>query len=400
MPRSVTLITIGLVTLALGYEFYTVLAPFLFPLFLAAVLAMLVEPLHRRFQARFPKRASLAAGLTTATVVVLLLLPFALGTLLAAGQMIKLATSVANDPKWGERLAKAQEQPWVREAINTARDALGMEVPEGNAHDVELRETVKQRTRDAGLWLAQRTLGAAGSTVAIASSLANLSLAAFTFLLAFYYFLADGPALYDGAKRLLPVDGGHMDQLVNQFETAVRGVVLATVAAAAGQGVATAAAMWVCGFSGFFLFAILGTLSALVPVMGTWLIWGPAAVWLYLSGHTLAAVLLALWGVLIVGGLDNVIRAYVLNSSVELHPVLAFVSVLGGLQALGLWGVFIGPVIASCLYAAAQIFNQELAAYAKGVVVESSSPKSSAEEKVGTVATGPIGAEPQAAPAK
>jgi predicted PurR-regulated permease PerM len=123
-------------------------------------------------------------------------------------------------------------------------------------------------------------------------------------------------------------------------------------------------------------------------------------VWLYLSGHTLAAVLLALWGVLIVGGLDNVIRAYVLNSSVELHPVLAFVSVLGGLQALGLWGVFIGPVIASCLYAAAQIFNQELAAYAKGVVVESSSPKSSAEEKVGTVATGPIGAEPQAAPAK
>ncbi len=93
-----------------------------------------------------------------------------------------------------------------------------------------------------------------------------------------------------------------MDQLVNQFETAVRGVVLATVAAAAGQGVATAAAVWLCGFSGFFLLAILGTLSALVPVMGTWLIWGPAAVWLYLSGHTLAAVLLALWGILVVGG--------------------------------------------------------------------------------------------------
>jgi hypothetical protein len=70
-----------------------------------------------------------------------------------------------------------------------------------------------------------------------------------------------------------------------------------------------------------------------------------------------------------------VIRAYVLNSSVELHPVLAFVSVLGGLQALGLWGVFIGPVIASCLYAAAQIFNQELAAYAKGVVVGSPDPR-------------------------
>ncbi len=131
MPRPVTLITIGLVTLALGYEFYQVLAPFLFPLFLAAVLAMLVEPLHRRFQARFPKRASLAAGLTTATVVVLLLLPFALGTLLAAGQMIKLATSVANDPAWGERLAKAQEQPWVREAINNRSRRTGNGSPQG-----------------------------------------------------------------------------------------------------------------------------------------------------------------------------------------------------------------------------------------------------------------------------
>ena len=137
-------------------------------------------------------------------------------------------------------------------------------------------------------------------------------------------------------------------------------MVFATLAAAIAQGVVTAIAVWACGLSGFFLFVVLGTISALIPVAGTWIVWIPAAIYLFVSGATVKAVLLVLFCVIVVGLLDNVVRTYVLNSNVELHPVLAFVSVLGGLQALGLWGVFIGPVIASCLFAALQIFNQEL----------------------------------------
>ena len=120
-------------------------------------------------------------------------------------------------------------------------------------------------------------------------------------------------------------------------------------------------AMYLAGYHHFFMITLLATLTALVPLLGTWLIWGPFALWLgFHEGHWATATALALYGSIFVGLLDNVIRAYVLNSNVKLHPLLAFVSVLGGIEVMGLWGVFIGPIVASCLHALVKIFNTEL----------------------------------------
>ena len=119
-------------------------------------------------------------------------------------------------------------------------------------------------------------------------------------------------------------------------------------------------ALWALGFGHFFLFTIVATFSALIPLAGTWLVWLPCAVYLAYQGSWIWALLLAVYGFGLVGTLDNIIRAYVLHSDAKLHPLLAFVSVLGGLQVMGLWGVFIAPVVASCLYALIRIFNEEL----------------------------------------
>jgi predicted PurR-regulated permease PerM len=78
--------------------------------------------------------------------------------------------------------------------------------------------------------------------------------------------------------------------------------------------------------------------------------------------------MLAVWGFFVVGTLDNIIRAYILQSDAKLHPLLAFISVLGGIQAMGLWGVFIAPIIASCLHALIEIFNSELKEISKSQV--------------------------------
>jgi predicted PurR-regulated permease PerM len=137
-------------------------------------------------------------------------------------------------------------------------------------------------------------------------------------------------------------------------------VVTATFLAAIAQGFATSLALQFFGFGHFFLFFTVGTLTSMIPMLGTWIVWGPCAVWLAWQGHWVQAGVLATFGIVVIGMLDNVIRTYILHSDVRLHPLLAFVSVLGGLQALGLWGVFIGPIVASCLHALVQIFNTEL----------------------------------------
>jgi hypothetical protein len=118
--------------------------------------------------------------------------------------------------------------------------------------------------------------------------------------------------------------------------------------------------LWLAGFDNLFILFILATVASLIPMAGAWLIWGPCAVILVARGQVGAAVLLTVYGVAVVGMIDNVVRTYILKSDTKLHPLLALISVLGGLQVLGLWGVFIGPIVASCLHALIKIFNLEL----------------------------------------
>jgi hypothetical protein len=140
---------------------------------------------------------------------------------------------------------------------------------------------------------------------------------------------------------------------------------MATFMAALVQGVATTLALWLAGFENLFILFILATVASLIPMAGAWLIWGPCAVILVARGQVGAAVLLAVYGVAVVGMIDNVVRTYVLRSDTKLHPLLALISVLGGLQVLGLWGVFIGPIVASCLHALIKIFNIELVEFSR-----------------------------------
>jgi len=179
-------------------------------------------------------------------------------------------------------------------------------------------------------------------------------------VIALYYFLADGPALLSASEGLIPVHVEYQRQLFKQFNQVIRAVVLSTLLAAVAQGLATAVALWAIGVPHFFLVFMLATIASMIPLAGSWIVWGPFAVWLAFTGQWWQAGMLTLFGSVVIGTMDNVIRTYVLNSDAKLHPLLAFVSVLGGLQAMGLWGVFVGPVVASCLHALVQIFNSEL----------------------------------------
>lgn len=365
MARLVSLLVMGAVVVLLAITFYHVMAPFLMPLFLAGVLAVLCQPLYLRILGWTKNRTAVAAGLTTFIVLTIVFVPLTLGTIRAAKQLYqgaqtRLAKSPLKGSDWSElpRLvietsqAKsliAQYEEWTGETVN----------PE------ELEAEVQSRLREGSLTLAGKTLGFAGSTLSLLGSAVSFLVGSLTFVIALYFFLADGPALIEATERLIPVHRDYVRNLLMQFDRTVRAVVLATFAAALGQGIATGIGMQVAGFRHFYIVTILATLTALVPVLGTWLIWGPFAVWLWFNGNYTAAVMLTLYGSVFVGLLDNVIRSYILHSNAKLHPLLAFVSVLGGIQVMGLWGIFIGPIVASCLHALLKIFNTELVAFSE-----------------------------------
>jgi predicted PurR-regulated permease PerM len=350
-PRFVTLGILLAGIILLGITFYQVVAPFLLPLFLAAVFAILCRPLYLRLLSWSKGRAPVAAGLTTAIATLILVAPLVVVTLLGTAELSRLTQGELQNWDWSRGLEKV----WT-DFLEPALMKLQERFP-GQIDVEQIQQDFAANSQEVVKSVAARTIQWASSTVGM---FVSLLVSGGMFLVAFYYFLADGPELVAAVETLLPVPAEHQRQLRDQFAKVVRAVVLATFLAAFAQGLATAVALQAVGMGHFFVFLIAATIASLVPLAGAWMVWGPCAIWLVVQGHWGAAIGLSLFGVVVVGLLDNVVRTYVLNSDAQLHPLLAFVSVLGALQVMGLWGIFIGPIVASCLYALVQIFNAEL----------------------------------------
>jgi predicted PurR-regulated permease PerM len=348
IPRTALLIVLSVCILLLGGMFVQVILPFLLPLFLAAALSIVCEPIFCRMMRYTGDRRPWAAALTTGLVICVVVLPVLVLTVLATAQLMQLNEQFLASDGW------KQAQLWDRYAKPAVQQLQGW-IP--GLDEKDLRDRITVGWREGVSTLGTRTLSMVSSTVnAVLGALVSFGM----LLVALYYFLSDGPSLIRAAEHLLPIPAAYQQQLRSEFSKVTRAVVLATFLAAFAQGLATAVALQVLGFGYFVAVLLLGSVAALIPLVGTWIVWGPCVIWLWLNGHSMAAVMLLLWGSLVVGMLDNVVRTYVLNSDAQLHPLLAFVSVLGALQVLGLWGIFIGPIIASCLSALLKIFNREL----------------------------------------
>src|SRR5262249_34523885 len=174
---------------------------------------------------------------------------------------------------WNELVGTVLTSDAVEGLIHRYEEWTGEEIVRD-----ELRSDLEARLHEGSLVLARKTLGYAGSTLSLLGTVVSILVGGLTFVIAFYYFLADGPTLIESSEKLIPVHRDYVRHLLTQFDHAVRAVVSATFAAALGQGIATGIGMQIAGFGHFFLITILATLTALVPVLGTWLIWGPYAV--------------------------------------------------------------------------------------------------------------------------
>lgn len=356
MPRIVSLAVLLVLIIALGITFFRVLAPFLLPLFLAAMTAIVCQPVFRYFLKRTGNRSTAAAGLTTAAILATGLIPLLVGMLISTLQLYRVASDLTQDS------AKTVLQDVVNWGVDQANPYLPVESQlDPNTITTDVSNWMRRSLTEIG----DRSLGsAAGTTLGLlkgaAGFVVKIVIGLVMYSIALFYFFADGPRLITAGESLIPVSIDYQRQLLVEFSKVVRSVVIATFLAALAQGLATTLAIGVLGFHHLVALFALATLAALIPLAGTWLVWLPCAIWLYAHQHPVQATLLALYCIIFVGLIDNFIRTYVLNSNTKLHPLLALISVLGGIEAMGLWGVFIGPIVACCLHALVEIFNEEL----------------------------------------
>lgn len=176
-----------------------------------------------------------------------------------------------------------------------------------------------------------------------------------------FFFLYDGPGMVAAMMALIPLDDRYEAELLMEFERVSRAVVLATVFSAITQGAVAGLGYYVAGLPSLVLLIMLTTMFAMIPFVGPAIVWVPACLYLaFYENQVFAAVALALWGVLVVGTVDNFVKAGVLHGQSQLHPLLALLSVLGGVQALGPIGIVVGPMAVVLLQTSLSILQREM----------------------------------------
>jgi predicted PurR-regulated permease PerM len=315
--------------LAVGVLFFRVVQPFLIPLFLAAVLALLFYPIYASLAATLRGHRYVASGLMTVSILLLCLLPLG-AALIFAGQELLAA---------GQELLQTdlRQQPGVSRIVEFARTHVSEEQWE------ELRGSAKDAVQVATQEVYDRTRALLSNIIGFVVGLAVMGLSLF-------YFLAEGPSMLRTLHRISPLEDADDEVLFRKFDQVCRSVVLASIVCALAQAILAGIGFAVMGMQRVWLLAGATMLVSLVPFVGSAGVWGAVAVYLALNGALGKAILLAIYGATIVSTSDNIIRAYVIHGKTNLHPLVALISVLGAIRVVGLWGVFVGPIVAAVFY--------------------------------------------------
>ncbi len=219
-------------------------------------------------------------------------------------------------------------------------------------------DKIQQWSDQALKFVQPRLLSLTGATGAL---MIKLIFGGVILIVATFFFLYDGPAMTKTVMRLSPLDDAYEQELLLEFERISRAVVLATILSAITQGLTAGIGYYFAGMDFLILLVMLTTVFAMVPFVGPAVIWVPVCLYIGLyEGRVLPACILATWGVVVVGTIDNVVKAFVLHGQSQLHPLLALLSVLGGVQTLGPVGIVVGPMVVAMLQTLLGILQREL----------------------------------------
>ncbi|MDP2305454.1 MAG: AI-2E family transporter [Pseudomonadota bacterium] len=349
--RRTTLYAFLLLLFAVGAPVFLLLSPYALTLLLAAIVAVLADPVYRRLRRR-GLRPTVAGGLVTFAIFALVVIPTGLFVWSALQQAVGLPKAIA-----------------------------GSGVLDLDAHIARLREwgPARRLLADPGALEAQiqQTLGAAAATITnlVLSALAQvpeLLLHSGLALLACYFFLVDGRRLVVWLSGKVPLPPQVLEVLELSFRESAAAVVLASLAAAAAQTVVTLVSFLAFGVPAAFVAAGLAFIFAWVPMLGVAPVYLAGMAWLWVErGPWFALGLLAAGCV--AGVIDNIVRPAVLRGRQQMHPMVSLLAIFGGLALFGIFGAFVGPILAAVFIALLEAWPA-VAAYAGIEVSDTGSP--------------------------
>lgn len=182
-----------------------------------------------------------------------------------------------------------------------------------------------------------------------------------------YYVLKHPGDVWLDARPYIPFSRENTEKLGKRFKDVTVSTVVGTGVVAALQGALVGMAFWFAGLPNGLFWSVVTMALAILPVVGSGLVWGPAAVILIMQGRTATGALLIVWGAVVVGGIDNFIRPLIYRRFSAIHPLITLIGAIGGVAKFGLLGLLIGPLALSYLFELIRMYREE---YLEPEVVE------------------------------
>jgi predicted PurR-regulated permease PerM len=290
------------------------------------VLAVLFSPVHG-WMVRHKTPPSLAALAVTLLGAILLIVPGIILAGLLIGQAQEITQNVLQSP-----------------IIDRFRGLQIRGIPVG------------PRLAEAGGRIVAAIGASAFGLVGTATRLTlNLTISFF----GLYYVLKHPGDVWLDARPYVPFSDANTETLGQRFRDVTVSTVIGTGVVAAIQGALLGLSFWAAGLPNALFWGVVTAAFAILPVVGSGLIWGPAAIVLYMQGRIVPAMLLVLWGAIVVGSVDNFIRPLIYRRFSAIHPLITLIGAIGGVSYFGLLGLLIGPLALSYLFELVRMYREE-----------------------------------------
>lgn len=313
---------------------------FLVAVILAGVFAAMAQPAFQAMSQRFGGRQRLAAGLTVLGLLLLIVVPLAAFMTLVVTQAVEVGESAGpwirdRADRWPELLA------WVE-----ALPLVGQLVPEPSV----IADRAGEVAGRMGSFLINNATAATAGTV-------SLVLQLFILLYAMYFFLLDGVSILQRLMYYTPLAEDDERKLISQFVSVTRATIKGSLVVGLLQGAIAGAAFFYLALPGAAFWSTVMAVLSVIPVLGSGLVWAPAAVILMTTGRLAAGIGLALWGLLVVGLIDNFLRPKLVGRDTKMHDLMVLLSTFGGLAMFGVVGFIIGPIVAALFLTAWDLYG-------------------------------------------
>jgi len=343
--RLVLLIFLGIAL----YACYTIVKPFLEPIVMAMLIGLLAYPLHERLVLALRGRQTIASIISCLALLLIILIP----TLVLLVAVLKQGVNYSNVVReWAtqENVHQFMAHPLLLEI----KSWLAKVLPEGALEPDNIRSKAVAAAALMGKQFA-------GVSTSILGSLTRFGVNFMLLLFVLFFVLRDHDKLIGFLHRALPLSRSQEETLFKEVKVVSKSALLGSLLTALTQGIVGGFGLWLAGFPGVFWGAVMA-FASLIPLIGTALVWLPAALFLLVTGEWKWAVFLLVWGVVVVGSIDNFLRPMFMQGA-SMNTVVVFFALIGGLGVFGLSGLIYGPLIFSLALVLFKLYENEFSQF-------------------------------------